>query len=196
MTATPATSSVDAQLSIERSLIISLAVAAIVLGIIALVWPGITVSIVALLFGIFLVLSGILRIVIAFTATGASTGLRWFTGILGLLVVAAGIACLNDPTKSIIFIAYVIGFGWIFGGVADLLGGIRGGGAAPRALTIIGGVLGILAGIAIMLVPTLALSAFVVVGGILLIVVGIGTLVTAPKLLTTFANAQSAARQG
>jgi uncharacterized membrane protein HdeD (DUF308 family) len=182
MTASPTTSA-PVPIAIARTWIVAVAAIAIVLGLVALLLPEKSLTIIALLFGIYLVVSGIFRVVVAFTASYLSSGLRWFTGILGALVVAAGIMCLNNPAHSIVFIAYVIGFGWIFGGVADLLGGIRGAGVAPRWLTITGGILSIVAGFIIMAVPATALAAFVALGGILLIVVGVGTLITVPQAL-------------
>jgi uncharacterized membrane protein HdeD (DUF308 family) len=170
-----------AGIKLERGWVIGAAVAGIVLGIIALVWPGATLLTVAILFGSYLIVAGVYRLTIAFTAQRLSTGIRWLFGILGGLVIVAGIFCLSNPTRSLIVLAFVIGFGWIIGGIADITDGAMGTSAAPRWLAIVSGVVAIIAGVVIFFLPGLALATFVLLGAILLIVVSITTLLTLPR---------------
>jgi uncharacterized membrane protein HdeD (DUF308 family) len=170
-----------AGIKLERGWVIGAAVVGIVLGIIALVWPGATLLTVAILFGSYLIVAGVYRLIIAFTAQRLSTGIRWLFGILGGLVIIAGIFCLSNPTRSLIVLAFVIGFGWIIGGIADITDGVMGTSAAPRWLAIVSGAIAVIAGVVIFFLPGLALATFVLLGAILLIVVSITTLLTLPR---------------
>ncbi|WP_411700140.1 HdeD family acid-resistance protein [Conyzicola sp.] len=167
-------------ISVHRGELVAVAVIGIVLGIIALVWPDATLVTIAIVFGIYLVVSGIFRITVAFLAHDSSTGMRWFTGILGLLVVAAGVYCLASPERSLVVLAFVIGFGWIAEGVIDIMAGIQGV-VSPRWLALVSGVISIIAGIITFTLPSLAVSAFLIFGAILLIVVSVSTLLTLPR---------------
>ena len=165
---------------LERGFVIATAISAIALGVAALVWPGATLITVALLFGAYLVVSGIFRLVIAFTSDSLSTGVRWFVGIMGVLIIIAGIIALNNLAQSLLVLAFVIGFGWIFDGVAAIAGGITGRTALPRWLAIVSGVISIIGGIVVFTLPGLAIVTFVIFGGWILIAIGVATLFSLP----------------
>jgi uncharacterized membrane protein HdeD (DUF308 family) len=165
---------------LERGFVIATAISAIALGIAALVWPGATLITVALLFGAYLVVSGIFRLVIAFTSDSLSTGIRWFVGIMGALIIVAGIIALNNLAQSLLVLAFVIGFGWIFDGVAAIAAGITGRSALPRWLSIVSGVISIIGGIVVFTLPGLAIVTFVIFGGWILIAIGVATLFSLP----------------
>lgn len=165
---------------LERGFVIASAIAAIVLGIIALVWPGATLLTVALLFGAYLIVSGIFRIVLAFTSDRLSTGLRWLVGILGVLIVAAGVIALANPAQSLLVLALVIGIGWIIEGVAQIIGGATGRTALPRWLAVLSGVVSLAGGIVVLFLPGLAIVTFVLFAGWILIAIGVATLFSLP----------------
>jgi len=167
-------------LTIHRGELIAVAIVGLVLGIVALVWPGATLVTVAIIFGIYLVVSGIFRITVAFLARDSGTGMRWLTGILGLFIVVAGIYCLASPERSLLVLAFVIGFGWIAEGIVDIVAGIQGI-VSPRWLAIVSGVISLIAGIVTFTLPSLAVSAFLIFGAIMLIVVSVSTLLTLPR---------------
>lgn len=163
-----------------RGTLIAVAVIGILLGIIALLWPGATLLTVAILFGSYLVVTGIFRVIAAITTDSLSGGVRWLLGILGVLVVIAGVFCLANPFDTLIVLAFVIGFGWILDGLVDITAGVTGTTPAPRWLAIVSGVVSIIAGIVVFMLPGLAVTTFVVFGAILLIVVSATTLLTLP----------------
>lgn len=167
-------------IKIHRGELVAVAVIGLILGIIGLVWPQATLFSVAILFGIYLIASGIFRITVAFVADQLSTGLRWFTGLVGLLVVAAGVICLANPFRSLIVLAFVIGVGWIAEGAVDIMGAAVGTGN-PRWLGWVSGILSIVAGIIMFVLPALAISAFVAIASVLLIIVSVSTLFTLPR---------------
>lgn len=178
---------------LERGFVIASAISAIALGVAALIWPGATLVTVALLFGAYLVVSGIFRLVIAFTSNSLSTGVRWLVGILGVLIIVAGVIALNNLAQSLLVLAFVIGFGWIFDGVAAIAGGITGRTALPRWLAIVSSLISIIGGIVVFTLPGLAIVTFVIFGGWILIAIGIATLFTLPPKTSAEAAAPAAA---
>lgn len=167
-------------LQVHRGEIVAVAVVGVVLGLIAIFWPEASLLTVALIFGIYLVVSGIKRITAAFIVPQLSTGMRWLTGLIGLLVTATGIVALANPYGSLIVLAWVIGIGWIAEGLIDIVVGVRAI-TSPRWLAFVSGTVSILAGIAMFVLPAFALQTFLFIGAFLLIAVSVTTLLTLPR---------------
>lgn len=163
-----------------KGTLIAVSIIGIILGILALVWPGATLLTIAILFGSYLVAAGIFRVSAAITADGLGTGSRWLLGTLGVFVIIAGIICLANPFRSLVVLAFVIGIGWILDGLADFTASATGTTRGPTWLAIVSGVVSILAGIVVFMLPGLAIATFVMFGAILLIVVSATTLLTLP----------------
>jgi uncharacterized membrane protein HdeD (DUF308 family) len=174
------TPTLSGMLQIHRGTLIAIAAIGLVLGIVALVLPGASLLTVAIVFGSYLVASGIFRIVAAFAVGTLGVQQRWITGILGLIVVIAGVLCLADPFTSLVALAFLIGIGWIAEGAVDIVAAVRGT-ITPRWFGWVSGVLAVLAGIAAFVMPGVALTLFVTIAAILLIVVSLSTLLTLPR---------------
>ena len=167
-------------LRVHRGQLIGVAVIGLILGIIAILFPGASLLTVAILFGIYLIASGLFRITAAFVAEQLGTGMRWLTGLMGLLIIVAGIICLSNPFRSLVVLAVVIGAGWILEGIVDLAGGVRGT-IHPRWFGWLSGIASIAAGVAMFVLPAAGVLALVSIGGILLIVVSCTTLLALPR---------------
>ena len=167
-------------LLVHRGEVVAVAVVGLVLGIVALVWPDATLTTIAIIFGIYLVASGIFRITVAVLPHPGGAGLRWLSGILGLLVTAAGVFCLASPEKSLVVIAFVIGFGWIMDGIVDFMLGLRSA-IRPRWFGFVSGIISIAAGVAMFVLPATGIETLVFIGSALLIVVSVTTLLTIPR---------------
>jgi len=165
---------------VHRGQIIAIAVIGLLLGLIGLVFPDATLFTVAILFGSFLVATGIFRIMSAVIADELSTPLRWLSAVLGILVVIAGIMCIADPFESLVVLAFVIGFGWIMDGVVDFVAGLRSA-TRPRWFGYISGIVSIAAGVAMFVLPAAGVAALVLIGSVLLIVVSLTTLLMLPR---------------
>ncbi|MFD1713983.1 HdeD family acid-resistance protein [Amnibacterium flavum] len=171
---------------VHRGQIIAIAVIGLVLGVVGLLFPGVTELTVAVLFGSFLVATGIFRILSAVIAANMTASLRWISGILGFFVVIAGIICLADPFESLIVLAFVIGFGWILDGVVDFMLGLRDA-IRPRWFGFVSGIISIAAGVAMFVLPATGIRTLVLIGSVLLIVVSLTTLLTLPRQAKTAA---------
>jgi uncharacterized membrane protein HdeD (DUF308 family) len=167
--------------AVVRTAVVILAVVAIVFGVIALIWPGVTITTIGVLFGIFLIISGAQRIARSIALRKAIG--RWFlVGIVvGILVAIAGIVSISNPHGGVTFIAIVIGIGWILGGATDIVASTRSGQVSGWGIA--GGAISLLAGFAFLFAPAVAASAFLTFAAILLIVVGVGVLLTFPRTM-------------
>lgn len=148
----------------------------VLLGIAAIVWPQATLLTIALLFGAWLLIAGLSRIAFAVSAKPLRTGLRWFIGLGGLLMLIAGVLLVTNPAATLGVLAVLIGAGWIIEGVVSMVTGIVEVGFTPRWWAVTSGIIGVIAGVTVLMLPGLALQAFVIVGGSLLIVIALATL--------------------
>ena len=172
----------DEWISAIRTGLIATSLVGIVLGIVAVAWPGVTVLILGVLFGVALIVAGIFRVAQAFAASFLSGGIRAFLGVFGVLMILVGVMALFSPDNDAVYLlALFVGIGWIFQGVNDLFAAASKSMHAPTWYLILSGVISVLAGIVMMVAGGFALTVFVWVGGIMLIAVSIGTLLTLPK---------------
>lgn len=94
-------------------------IASIVLGLVLMIWPEATLRVVAVLLGLWLLLSGAIRVVqAAFVPEGRAAGARVLEAFVGLVLIAIGALCMRNLTNSLAVIAALIGVSWLFAGVA------------------------------------------------------------------------------
>lgn len=158
-------------------------------GVAVLVWPAATLVVAAVLFGIWLITAGLIRLVGALASSNLSTGWRTVHVVLGVLLLGAGILALTDLVRSIGALVFVVGFFLLLDGIADLMQAIGDRAAGSRGWLAFTGALGLIAGAVVLSRPDVALVTLVVVLGVALLVVGVGRIVAAFALrrLTTAA---------
>ena len=146
------------------------AIAALVIGILVLVWPQSTVGILAVLLGIYFVILGIIRVVQGITDKELNGGGRVANLIIGGLILAAGVVVVRNPFETAVFIVLLVGISWIFEGIATLVDTARGRG---NGASIVIGILIALAGVLVVLFADGVTVAYAIFFGITLIVVAI-----------------------
>jgi uncharacterized membrane protein HdeD (DUF308 family) len=153
---------------------------AVILGIVLLIWPAKTIGVVAIFLGIYFIVSGIMRLGIGIFSRGISAGLRTLDILLGLLLIIAGIIALRNVAETaaalLILVVAVIGIGWIIEGVMTL---VESRGASSSGLAIVFGIISILAGIVVLIIPGWSAVWLIIVTGIMLIILGAFALVRA-----------------
>ncbi|MFB7874622.1 MULTISPECIES: HdeD family acid-resistance protein [unclassified Nocardia] len=151
---------------------------AVVLGIIVLVWPGPSLLVAGVLFGIYMVVSGIFQLIAAFTHL-PSTSFRVLSFISGVLSLIIGVFCFRDDLTSIVLLGLFIGISWLFRGVAMLFAAIAEKGVPGRGWQIFYGLLSAIAGVVLIVWPISSVATLVLVVGIFLIIIGIMEIITA-----------------
>jgi uncharacterized membrane protein HdeD (DUF308 family) len=96
--------------------------AAIVFGILAFIWPGVTLAFLVLLWGAYALIDGILGLLASFR-TGQDH--RWALLIEGLVGIAAGIATFAWPGLTALVLVYIIAAWALITGVLEILAAIR-----------------------------------------------------------------------
>ncbi|WP_431957257.1 HdeD family acid-resistance protein [Nocardia lijiangensis] len=153
-------------------------VLSVILGVVILVWPDKTLLVAGVLFGIYLVVAGVLQLVAAFGAT-KSTGMRVLYFISGLLSVIIGVFCFRDELASILLLGLWIGIGWLFRGVAMLVAAVSDPEMPGRGWQGFFGVITTIAGIVLIIWPVSSVATLTLVAGVWLIVLGILEIITA-----------------
>jgi uncharacterized membrane protein HdeD (DUF308 family) len=126
------------------------AILALAVGVIALVLPGPTLAALVLLVGAYLVVEGVLSLVAALRA--ARRKRRWGASVAkGVVDLAAGVLTFFLPGLTLLGLVYLLGVWAIFTGVLEIVAGT----ALRRrgALAIIAGVLSVLLGIFMFILP-------------------------------------------
>ena len=144
-------------------MLVLIGVVAIVAGVLALVYPGLTLLVLGVILGANLFVWGTMTIIMAFAprATVAGVVLRVLVGILATL---AGLICLVQPGQGALTIVLVLAFWFILVGIADIVEGIHE--TQNRVLTILLGIVALLAGVFILREPTIGLQTVALLAGI------------------------------
>lgn len=153
-------------------------VIALVLGVMVLAWPKATLTVVGVLFGLYLLVSGVLQLVAAF-GTHARTSLRVMAFISGTLGILLGLFCFRGETQSILLLALWIGIGWLFRGIMQTVAAASDETMPARGWQITLGVISALAGVVLIVAPLESVAVLTVLSGVWLLVVGVAEIVTA-----------------
>ena len=159
---------------------LAIGIISIVVGILVIARPVDTLFFVAVLFGIQLVILGVVRIVLAASASGLPRWLKIVSVILGILTIIAGVICFTRPQASLVILAILLAIGWIADGIADLARGFgreRSGG--ERTYLIILGIVSIIAGLVVAIFPGPSLVLLAQVAGVALLIIGVLTCLSA-----------------
>lgn len=152
-------------------LILVLGVVSVVAGIAVLMMPLWAFRFAALIFGAWLLVSGILQLAQSFDKRLEMTG-RVLAAISGVIGIILGIICFDSVEDRIYLLTLFIGIWWILRGIMQLIlgaSGAQGGGG----WSIFVGILGILAGIVVLVWPIASMAVLTIMAGLWLIVLGI-----------------------
>jgi len=156
--------------SASRWLPIMSGVLLILFGLVAIAWPGMTLVIFTVIFGLYALIAGFIHVI-----TGIIHIARGWTSIgsvlLGILFIAAGAYVFNHPGVSALTLVILVGFTFIVSGIFEIVMGIAND-LPHKALTIISGVLGVLVGLILLRYPLGGGVAYVWVIGIYTLVAG------------------------
>lgn len=162
-------------------------VLALALGVMVLVWPDRSILAAAVLFGVYLVITGISQLIFAFSLPVMSAGGRVLLFMSGTASVILAVLCFrhfnsDEEALAVLLLAIWIAVGFIFRGVATAVAAISDPALPGRGWQIAMGVVSLLAGLVTLASPLASLWVLAVVVGSWLIVIGIVEIVTALKI--------------
>lgn len=173
---------VDAK-ELQRSTINGIRIALAVTGVLALglgafllFSPEKSTVVAAVIFGLYFVVAGAIRLIAGIVAREIPGGWRVLNILLGLLVLVAGVFILRNPEVGVITLGLLVGLAWIMDGVASLVSTSN---DRSRVASVLLGLLSVIAGIVVLFLPEAALSLLFMVGGIFLMIGGLFGLIAA-----------------
>jgi Short repeat of unknown function (DUF308) len=99
-------------------LLLGLGIVSVLIGVVILVWPNQTLRVVGVPFGIYLLVSGVVEIIVAFTPGFRSGWSRFFSAVAGALSIFLGLISFRGAAEQLFLLALWIGFGWLFTGIS------------------------------------------------------------------------------
>jgi uncharacterized membrane protein HdeD (DUF308 family) len=154
---------------------------AVVFGLFALIWPGATVLVLAILYGVYALVDGVGGLMRAFRPGDAAH--RWAYALLGVLGLVIGVVTLAWPAITVLALATLVGIWALVTGVAEIFAAIRlRKEIEGEVFLILAGAISAIAGILIVLEPIAGAFGVALLVGIYALLYGIVLLVLAFRL--------------
>ncbi|MFI8824822.1 HdeD family acid-resistance protein [Streptomyces sp. NPDC053431] len=157
--------------------VLAAGIATLVPGIMALVWPDVTLHVLAVLLGLYLLVLGGFRFVAVFGREEA--GERVVGLLVALLFVLGGVLCLRNPLQTIAALSLIVGGVWLVSGILGFYTAVAGKGMPHRGVAMVVAVLGITAGIVVLALPTESAQVLTRLLGLWLVLLGVAEVVAA-----------------
>ncbi|HEX4789444.1 MAG TPA: HdeD family acid-resistance protein [Actinospica sp.] len=161
--------------------VLVIGVSAVALGVLTLAWPHATLAVIGVLFGLYLLVSGVLQLVAAF-GTHVDPALRVMAFISGAISILLGVFCFRGALESILLLAVWIGIAWMFRGISQLAAAASDPMMPARGWQIFAAVIGIIAGVVVLSSPLTSIWVLILFTGIWLIVTGVVEIATALRI--------------
>ena len=156
---------------------------AIVIGIVAMTWPQLTLSVLLVLLGAYLLLDGVFAVIASFQAT--HEGRSWAPYLLeGLLSIVVGVLAFTRPATVALFVLLLVAFRSVITGFVTIATGIwlRRETGNSEWLMWLAGLVSVAFGVILLARPGLGIATLVWVIGLYTIVFGIIETIAAFRL--------------
>ena len=148
----------------------------VLVGVAVLVWPDVSVVVLAWLFGIQLIVAGILQLVAAFWRDDGVAA-RVLLGLAGAFSILVGLLCLRGPLQTAVLLGLLVGATWVVTGIIGIVHAIGVGHDHGRGWGIASGILSTIGGAIVLLYPGASILVLTWLVGIVLLVTGLVVLV-------------------
>jgi uncharacterized membrane protein HdeD (DUF308 family) len=162
-------------------LVLTRGVFGVLFGVLALVWPGITVLALAILFGIYVLIDAFGAIFQSFRP--GDGGHRVAYAVLGVLGLAAGVMTLVWPGLTVLVLATLVGVWAVVTGVMEIAAAIRlRKQITGEAFLIVAGALSVIAGVLVLFHPIAGAYGVALLIGIYAVIYGVTLVVLSFRL--------------
>ncbi len=166
--------------STSTSLIL-LGVLAVIAGIVALAWPGITILVLVIMFAVYAFSDAIMQSARAFSSGSAGPVIGHL--LLGLIDVAAGVIAIAWPGPTALVLVLVVGVWAVVGGIAEFAFAFAAGETAgTRALFLLGGLVSIAFGVVLFARPNVGAVTLALLYGLFALCYGISQITAGIQL--------------
>lgn len=154
---------------------------AICFGIVTLAWPGITLTALVALFGIFALVDGVAALSSAIT-NGTSPFPRWVLALDGVAGIAAGILTFFFPAITSLALLYIVATWALLTGALLLGSALTGPRFEPTWLMVLDGIVSVIFGVALIASPGSGILAIVWTLGVFATISGVGMVIAAIRM--------------
>jgi uncharacterized membrane protein HdeD (DUF308 family) len=152
--------------------VILLGILAVVVGILAIAWPGVTILALVILFAVYAFMDAGLQAARAFSSRTAGPVVGHL--LLGLIDLAAGVFALAWPAPTAFVLVIVVAAWALAGGVAEVFAGFQTGEAAgTRALFILAGLASVAFGVLLFARPGVGAVTLALLFGLYALIYGV-----------------------
>jgi uncharacterized membrane protein HdeD (DUF308 family) len=159
-------------------LLLLIGIVSVAIGAIVLYYPGKSLVVAGVLFGIYLVVSGVGYMFAAF-GTHAGAAMRVLAFLTGVVSLVLGFFCFRDKFESILLLALWIGISWVFRGVTLLATALSFDHLPARGWQVLSGVIIVIGGGVLIVSPIDSIEILTLVAGCWLIAIGIMDVISA-----------------
>jgi uncharacterized membrane protein HdeD (DUF308 family) len=164
--------------------LILLGVLGVIVGIIAIAWPGVTILALVILFAIYAFIGAGLQTMRAFSSTSAGPVFGHL--LLGLIDLAAGVVALVWPGPTALVLVLVVAIWAFMAGFAEIFAAFGSGETAgTRAMFIITGLVSIALGVVLSSRPDIGAFTLALLFGLFSMVYGVSEIVLGVQMRQT-----------
>jgi uncharacterized membrane protein HdeD (DUF308 family) len=166
--------------STSTSLIL-LGILAVIVGIIAIAWPGVTILALVILFAIYAFMAAGLQAARAFSSRSAGPVFGHL--LLGLIDLAAGVIALAWPGPTAYVLVIIVAAWALVGGLAEIFAGFGGGETAgTRAMLILAGLVSVAFGVVLFARPNVGAVTLALLFGLYSMIYGFSQIAAGVQL--------------
>ncbi|POX58117.1 hypothetical protein C3492_39835 [Streptomyces sp. Ru62] len=143
----------------------------IVTGVVSVAWPGPTLVVLAVVFGSQMIATGVFRLV-GSASMGETGSARTLTAVLGVVSLLLGLYVVRHVLITVLALGLLLGVYWIVDGFTAVFAAVDHPGLPGRAWNVFIGLLGVLAGLTLLVWPGLSLLTLSFLAGLWLIMLG------------------------
>jgi uncharacterized membrane protein HdeD (DUF308 family) len=160
---------------------ILLGVLAVIVGIIAIAWPGVTILALVILFAVYAFMAAGMQAARAFSSRSAGPVFGHL--LLGLIDLAAGVVAIAWPGPTAYVLVIVVAAWALVGGIAEFIGGFQSGeSAGTRALFILSGLVSVAFGVLLFARPNVGAVTLALLFGLYSLVYGFSQITAGVQL--------------
>jgi uncharacterized membrane protein HdeD (DUF308 family) len=159
-------------------LLLLIGIVSVAIGAIVLYYPGKSLVVAGVLFGIYLVVSGVGYMFAAF-GTHAGAAMRVLAFLTGAVSLVLGFFCFRDKFEAVWLLALWIGIGWVFRGMTLLATALSFDHIPGRGWQALSGVIIVIGGGVLIISPIDSIEILTLVAGCWLIAIGIMDVISA-----------------
>ena len=151
--------------------LIVLGILAVIVGIIAIAWPGVTILALVILFAVYAFIDAGWQAVRAFSSDSAGPVVGHL--LMGLIDIAAGVVALVWPGPTALVLVLIVGIWALVGGFFEIFAGFQSGETAgTRAMFILGGLVSVAFGVVLFARPGIGAVTLALLFGLFSLIYG------------------------